>query len=369
MHLFLCKLKTRNNNFHIMFKKYVRHISFWIAAALLIVITGQPELEAWKDLALSSQFIFYFLLGMVAPFYLTDIFIYPLYAKEQNKNRFWFIFLLFLIFYVILVLLFIRTLLLSLYSIPIFSSVKAILQSLYIILINTIVSCSISAFFSISKNEQKMISRLDQLLKEKLHAENLILKSQFDPHFLFNTLNNIYFQVHADNTAAKQSIESLSNIFRYILYDCQQNLVPCQKELEHIERYFFIQKIRFGTEKDIVFKLGSYSHKFIPPLLIIPLIENAFKHAAKSSKGYDYFIHVEINELDEKSLMISINNRCDSLASYSENYPGTGLNNLRKRLYLLYGNYDQLICQKDLKKDIYYAQLTIPYADQNDYNR
>jgi LytS/YehU family sensor histidine kinase len=121
----------------------------------------------------------------------------------------------------------------------------------------------------------------EQLAREKTKAELQLLKAQVHPHFLFNTLNNIYFFTLSHSPEAPGMIRKLSGLLHYIINECNQPLVPLAKEIEMIRDYMALEKIRYGEQLNMTIEIsGDYHDKMIAPLLLIPFVENSFKHGA-----------------------------------------------------------------------------------------
>ena len=117
--------------------------------------------------------------------------------------------------------------------------------------------------------------------KETANAELQLLKSEIHPHFLFNTLNNIYSSILNKSSNAKGLVIKLSDTLKYMIYDCEAPLVPLEEELKMIEDYIGLEKVRYGKRLNMEVEIkGDYRNKLIAPLLLIPFIENCFKHGA-----------------------------------------------------------------------------------------
>lgn len=177
---------------------------------------------------------------------------------------------------------------------------------------------------------------VEQVSKDKLAAELEYLKAQFHPHFLFNALNTVYFQIQEDNVAARQTIEQLAALLRYQLYD-QEDRVPLQEEFNHLDNYISLQRQRSSEalRLDVSWpKVAAAANgATIYPLLLLPLVENAFKFT-----GGDQWIRIR-SELQQHQLRVQVENSIPSIAHHREK-GGIGLVNLRKRLDLLYpGRY------------------------------
>jgi two-component system, LytTR family, sensor kinase len=178
--------------------------------------------------------------------------------------------------------------------------------------------------------------------QERLRNELLLLKAQINPHFLFNTLNSIDFLIYSNQSKASESLIKLSSILRYVIYDTVNDLVTLQKEIEQMEAYIDLQRLRFGEIGSVNYELtGDPSNRMIAPMLFMPFIENAFKHTDEAGikKGLTIRFHIGENNLEFT---------CENYISLKENNlsGGFGLTNVRKRLEMQYpDNYNLSINQ------------------------
>src|SRR4029078_6526741 len=129
----------------------------------------------------------------------------------------------------------------------------------------------------------------EQLVREKINGELQLLKAQVHPHFLFNTLNNIYSFIINDSNDATEALKKLSTLLRYIIYECDQPLVQLEKELKMIRDYIDLEKIRYGKNFNMKLQVrGNASNKMICPLILIPFLENSFKHGASQMLAHPW---------------------------------------------------------------------------------
>ena len=175
----------------------------------------------------------------------------------------------------------------------------------------------------------------EQMAKEKAKAELQLLKAQVHPHFLFNTLNNIYFFTLSGSTKAPEMITKLSGLLHYILNECDQPLVPLEKEMKMIQDYVSLEKIRYGDDMNMSVELPvNCSNKMIAPLLLIPFIENSFKHGASKMLAHPY---VKLSmTIENNSLHFSLTNSRPEISEPAIVRGNIGLKNAKKRLQLLY---------------------------------
>lgn len=180
---------------------------------------------------------------------------------------------------------------------------------------------------------------LQEISRQKLETELKMLKSQIQPHFLFNSLNSIYALSLKKSDEAPEMIIKLSGILDYLLYECDAEQVPLEKEIQVIEDYIELQKVRYGEKLDLNFEvLGEPVNTVIVPMLFLPLVENSFKHGADSQR-MNPWIRIKLEVLENR-VLFSISNSHRGKKAKSSAHSGIGLANLEKRLQLLYpGRY------------------------------
>ncbi len=176
-------------------------------------------------------------------------------------------------------------------------------------------------------------SRLLQLEKESKEAELKALLGQINPHFLFNSLNVLYSLAINEKEKTSEAIVKLSDILRYAIYDAGVDTIPIHKELTLISNYLELQQYRISKEVDVVFNHDLKDDDWmIAPMLLLPLVENCFKHGPGQEAGKS-FVHIKLN-LDKGGLSFQIRN--SKLPDEKEEHGGIGIQNLKKRLALLY---------------------------------
>lgn len=198
-------------------------------------------------------------------------------------------------------------------------------------------------------------SKQKQLQNEKLAAELNFLKAQINPHFLFNTLHNLNYLVYAKSDIATEVIIKLSNIMRYMIYDASKPSVPLNKELDYLNDYIHLESIRLTHGFDLQFdKQGDYNQVEIAPLLLITLLENAFKHGVRD-KDKNSWIKMKLR-VDDQTIYYEVSNQILA-TDPTKLRSGFGLDNLRKRLELSYPDRHRLEILQDAH--IYQVQLTL----------
>jgi two-component system, LytTR family, sensor kinase len=203
-------------------------------------------------------------------------------------------------------------------------------------------------FYGITRhiyNYVKLKQAAQQLRIEKQAAELNYLKSQTNPHFLFNTLNNIYSLARDKSDLAPESILRLSKILRFMLYETGGAYISVDKELQIINDYISLEKLRYDESLLVNFNYDVEDMKqALPPLLLMPLVENAFKHGVSETRDHPFIdIHLSIKN---RELVFMVKNSTEGISS-SPLKENIGLSNLRRQLELLYTGYDLSVKQGD----------------------
>jgi LytS/YehU family sensor histidine kinase len=179
-----------------------------------------------------------------------------------------------------------------------------------------------------------------ELQKQNIASQLQLLKAQVHPHFLFNTLNNIYSHTQVASPEAPKLVAGLSDMLRYILYECNQPLVPLHKELKMLQDYIALEKIRYNEGLDLSIDLPHDDESLmIAPLLLLPLVENCFKHG--TSQVIDHpWVSLTISINGNQMKMKLVNAKAGGEKKRSSQ--GIGINNVRTRLELIYPSKHEL---------------------------
>jgi two-component system, LytTR family, sensor kinase len=204
-------------------------------------------------------------------------------------------------------------------------------------------------FFGIIKHihDYRQLTKTTQELRiQKQEAELNYLKAQTNPHFLFNTLNNIYSLARDKSDLAPESILRLSKILRFMLYETSGNYIAIEKELQIITDYIALERLRYDETLRVNFNHDVEDMKqALPPLLLMPLVENAFKHGVSETRNQP-FIDIHLS-LKDRQLSFFVKNSTEAFAPQGELKENIGLSNLRRQLELLYTDYDLSVKQAD----------------------
>jgi sensor histidine kinase YesM len=186
----------------------------------------------------------------------------------------------------------------------------------------------------------KLQQRMLETAREKAEAELNFLKSQINPHFVFNSLNSVYFLINKENTGAREALHKFSEMLRYQLYEAGGSKIPIEKEIHYLKDYMDLQQLRKDEKYSVEFNCAHDVKEFsIEPLLLVPFVENAFKHISHHTHERNF---VKVNMLRVKNHFIfSVVNSWEEQAG-TERQGGIGLQNVKRRLELLYPGKHEL---------------------------
>jgi two-component system, LytTR family, sensor kinase len=185
----------------------------------------------------------------------------------------------------------------------------------------------------------------DELINQRQSSELALLRSQVNPHFLFNTLNNIYSLVYKKSDEAPSAVMKLSRIMRYMLYDSNSDTVQLDKEVDYLKSFIELQELRINQSDYVEFKIeGEIENRIIAPMLLIPFVENAFKHGGKNhTPGIRIHLFAEPGQI-----RFEVENyKKRNLLAQKDEIGGIGLQNIKRRLELLYYNKHRLEISED----------------------
>ncbi len=209
---------------------------------------------------------------------------------------------------------------------------------------------TIGTGFELLVNWEKQRRVNEEIQKEKVTAELAFLKSQINPHFLFNSLNNIWSLVRAKSAKAEEAILMLSELLRYMLYKSDDQQVMLSEEIKHIENFVALQKLRISSKHKVLISMDKSGlnglEAQIEPMVLIPFVENAFKHGLSYSGKSEILIGLRSSDSDHRELQFQVSNTIKSSGTSEEELDmigsGIGLKNVKRRLQLLYNRNHQL---------------------------
>ncbi len=305
-----------------------------------------------QDGSIYPPLIWSTLMSMIL-FYVNPLYLIPRYFAQHRYKLY---FVLVIVLYIAIVLL--NTGFDHFYAISLFSSEKeSFFSELLINCISKSFILSLSLGYGLSKNWIKSNKLQQELIKDKLVTELKYLKAQINPHFLFNTLNTAYSSAIKNNDdATADIIEKISGLMRYVLYESNEDKVPLENEINYIDTYINLQLQRLSSEiaNHVHYEVkGNYHNNRIAPLILIPFIENVFKHGVMLSQKPEISIILYLNS--ETLVLETKNLKSNNPFVVDKNYSGIGMKNVKERLQLLYPNQHQL----DINNEDYYYTVRL----------
>ncbi|MEO5891185.1 MAG: histidine kinase [Ferruginibacter sp.] len=350
-------LQTGHSKYNWFFKYKLYHIPFWFAYHCMWWAVTISSFSGVANNILFSAYAIKF--GFYVIFQATGVYfnLYYLIPKFLEKGRY-----IQYVCFVILTIIVTAVVIASGYYASAWLSGRSFLEMygkdpadyLYFFKINTLPSTAASMTLAMSvkltKNWLKTKQREQLLEKEKLETELKFLKSQFNPHFLFNTINSIFVLIHKNPDMASDSLAKFSDLLRYQLYECNEQQIPLGQELTYLENFIELQKLRQDqdhTGLTIDIKQQHSSNYTIAPFVLIPFIENAFKHVSQRQDKLNW-IKMELH-FDQRQLYFDISNSTSDQNISTEfiHYSGIGLKNVQRRLDLLYPGKHTLKIESD----------------------
>jgi len=321
------------------YKRIIQHAVFWISFILLFLVIYGPVFNNFPWLFLSSVVMLPFTMVVV---YTINYLILPKFLKQKRYMLLGIIIMLILALEPTLPRILVMKLsgeevtfknFLDYNLLPFYFETGLI----------TFIALSIKLF----KERNREQEQKNLLAQQKLESELSTLKSQLNAHFLFNTLNNLYGLAKKKSDHTAEGILKLSEMLHFVLYDCSSDSYPIQKELDFINNYIELEKLRYGKRLRIeMIEELDHSEFKIAPLLLFPFIENSFKHGA-SKKAKEVWIKIRI-ATKPLSLVLEVeNNRYLDQALRSQKSGGVGLENVQKRLDILYPKQHTLTIRSD----------------------
>lgn len=315
-----------------------QHLLFWVTVAFLLLIPdfNKGDIKSWQIILQNFTTLSFLALAV----YLNLLILIPRFLRTKRYG-FFVLFqltniLLFFILDVLAGIYFFNYDYSSAFDSKMSASAKfAVLFLSEVLLVSFFIA--VTTFIKLLRDwitMQDNSLKLKEMERQKLEAELQSLKSQINPHFLFNTLNNIYALALDESKKTPDMILKLSELMRYIIYDCRSPKVKLSKEIEFIRNYIDLEKIRLDGKVKTEFFCEMCDDIELPPLVFVNFLENAFKHASKIEGSY---ISVRILVEKNKELLFHVeNSKEEDMEDETQEYSGVGLENVKKRLTLLY---------------------------------
>jgi sensor histidine kinase YesM len=327
--------------------RVLQHIGFWV---VYIFVFGSVFGKTNNDyfwLFLSALAILPVQMLMV---YFTNYFLVKIFFRKQEYVKFFIstVLLLFIITPLARIIIFLMNDLE-------FNLVNFFSLSLFYYYLESGICVFAALSIKLFKERNKEVREKELIEKQKIEAELVALKSQLDAHFLFNTLNTLYGLARKKSDLTPKGILMLSDMLSFMLYECKANYYPLSKELELIQNYIELQKLRFGNKISILFDKSKNNHDcLIAPLLLFNFIENSLKHCSAKPNAP---LWIKISVLtNSKELVFIVENSVDS-SIINSNINGIGFENTHKRLKLLHPNNHNI--NVDNRKESFYICVKI----------
>ena len=341
--------------------KWMQHLLFWILVVTLLSIRPESDVAFIRHFSLEVFNVGFY----AAIFYLNMYYIFPAYLNDKKLH--WHIGYLLL---VSIILTPIKTFTLFTLSSGIPGSQYFFVSNQYFIFLsNFFVSIGSSIYFALLDwlNTQKA---KQELLNRNLQTELNFLRTQINPHFLFNTLNSLYALTLKKSEQAPEMVLKLSEMMRYMLYECNERMVPLCNELHYIENYLEMEKLRHGSKVQInMITEGDCDDMKIPPLLFIPFIENSFKHGVNPSLG-GAIIEIYFKVDNSSVLMEVLNTKAEksNILDAKKKSGGIGLENVKRRLSLLFSENYCLEITNNMDRYKVKLEINLDKVNQNAIN-
>ncbi len=330
--------------------KIFGHVAFWLGSVtILLFFFYYNEQRVHLDLEVLSKAIFTntgFALGVYVNLYV----LIPHFLKQKNY--------IFYIFWLIVLLSVCALFIQLLFIFPLrgifdfgerFEAFNPNLHSAFFFASLTYVAVtSFLKFINDWLTLQDLNLKIARVEQQKLEAELKTLKGQLNPHFLFNSLNNIYSLALIKSDKVPDLILRLSDLMRHIIYESRENFIPLEKEIEFVNNFIALQQIRTSDSVEIKYDvLGSVPSGKIAPLLFEPFIDNAFKHGLPGSDNPD-FIHIHFDFRQKGFILFQVENNYEDSVNENRKNSGIGIRNVKQRLEYLYKNngYELKILKK-----------------------
>jgi len=370
----MATLPLHRSGQHWLIKYRLYHIPFWFSYHYLLwtITIGNPIKAAntMFNSPYTVKFLFY-LVFQAAAVYFNLYFLIPRYLKRGRFTAY--------MIYLILTVVCASLLVITGYFAGALAAGKT-LQEMYGVEGNcfytffgnafpsTIAIMTLAMSIKLTKNWMQTEGNRQLLEKEKLETELKFLKYQINPHFLFNSINSIFFLIHKNPDMASASLAKFSDLLRYQLYECNDLQIPLAKEITYLENFIELERLRQNKNVAIHLQLDppNTGHLGIAPFILMTFVENAFKHVSKDADA-DNWIDIRLS-LDHRQLDFAVSNSMSRNPSHDLiSYGGIGLKNVRRRLDLIYPNHYVLDIAEDqsrfdirLRLDL--SVLTIPQA-------
>lgn len=324
--------------------EWILHLVFWalfVVTKILIVSYGGTIRLQWGKLSFWS--ISYLSVSAIV-FYINYLVLLPGTIKKNSLTGYAFSIMLSYFLFVVIRFLFEEKIALAIWGFKNYYGTPSLLfylkDNLYFSAPSIVFSTTI---WSVAKN-MRLVKENAAIKIQQSEAELKFLKAQVNPHFIFNSLNNIYSLVyHNKNPESLQAIESLAGMMRFTTYESEKESIPLRIEVDYIKDFISLEKLRHGKELAVMLNVLALNYdQRIPPFILSPFIENAFKHGVVDDVKNPVTINLETTS---EAMLFSVENKISS--SKKDGLGGFGLENVRKRLDIYYRDRQKLVVEKE----------------------
>lgn len=336
-------------NSKIKFVPVLFHILIWSVLLILPYLFIPTEKASLKSVFSSGSFFFFTNLLHIILFYLNAFLLYPLFF---NKGRWW-------LYALLITVIFAASFYLKLFIVRHWYTELTPSGTTYLMLFfPTVLFILISLVYRMVIDKITIEKEQKDILAQRLAFELKFLRSQISPHFIFNVLANLVSLARKKSNKLETSLLMLSDLMRYMLYEFDEKKILLLTEINYLKSYIALQNLRFGDEISVIdnINISDYllNQYYVQPMLLIPFVENAFKHGIDVD---DPLIEINLN-IHEARLQFTVKNKFSYLTIKSSNESGgIGLDNVRSRLSLLYPQkYTLVISENDF---LFTAELTL----------
>lgn len=341
------------------------HVFFWVIITLLnAYMYFDPEIPLWASVLDNVVLVF----TGFAPFYFTAYFLVPNFLYK-NKYRKFFIWVLFLAIFMSMTYLGYSYMSNYIFHYEAFyekvhvNGVLKFLQHFFVIFWTYMIPLLCASTVKVMSDRFRSETKLNQIKQEKLSTELNFLRSQINPHFLFNVMNTIYFQISKENKDARNLVETISEMLRYQLYECNVDKIGIEKEINYLKNYVSIRLLKNDNNGNIKLVFDPAVQGFeIAPLLLQPLVENAIKYADQKTDNGKNSMKIMMEVTGPTQLTTTISNHDEVMANDLESYvtEDDELSSFRRRIEILYPDKYSFTYSRD--KYLYHSKLTINYG-------
>ncbi len=336
----------------ILYKRFqiALHILFWLTSIVLLTLIFHFYNNEINATLIEKSVVTN--IGFVVAVYVNLYVLIPRFLKQKNY--------IFYVFWLVLLLTISSLFIQFLFVFPLrnflrlsetFKTFSTTLHSAYFFA--TLVYVAFTSFLKFVKewlSLQDLNLKLAKIERQKLEAELKTLKGQLNPHFLFNSLNNIYSLALIKSDKVPELILKLSDLMRHIIYESRENFISLKREIEFVNNFISLQRIRTSEKTKIEYIIdGEIPDARIAPLLFEPFIDNAFKHGLPGTENDD-FIYIRFDFTKSEELLFEIKNNYEENSQWDKKHSGIGIENVKKRLKLLYQQSDYKLTIKKANK-------------------